>query len=447
MGRKSARMNLTEGKVSTLLRTLTVPMIFGVLGLVAFNMADTYFVGRLGTVQIAALTFTFPVVLVLNSLNLGIGMGASAVISRAVGERNNEKVIRLSTDCLTLGIVISVTAIIIGELTIEPLFSSMGAKSDTMPYIKSYMRIWYAGVPLVAIPMIGNNAIRALGDTKTPSIVMMIAAVANTVLDPLLIFGIWIFPELGVAGAATATVISRMTTFTLALYILGIREKVISVRWVGLAPVLQSWRTILFIGLPNSIARMILPIGAGVITRLISGFGVNAVAGYGIGTRIEFFALAVIQALSTVIPVFVGQNFGAKKFGRIKECLHVSRRFSLVYGAMVYMLLFVVARPVASLFTRVREVEDVIVLYLRIVPLGYGLQGMMLIANGTLNALHRPFQAASINLLQMMAVYVPLAMLGARLFGIWGVFSALVVSYVAVTGYAYILVQRTIGIR
>lgn len=440
--KKSLRINTTEGNVATILTKLTIPMIFGILGLVAFNLADTYFIGKLGTLQVAALTFTFPVVLVINSLNLGIGIGASAVIAKAVGEKDHKKVIRLSTDSLTLGALLSVIAIIIGELTIEPLFRTLGADALTMPYIRDYMRIWYAGVPFVAIPMIGNNAIRALGDTKTPSIVMMVSASVNILFDPLLIFGIGFFPELGVAGGALATVFSRMITFCVALYILGIREKAISFKKVTFSQILISWKAILFIGFPNAIARMILPIGVGIITRLIAGYGVDIVAGYGIATRLEYFSLAIIQALVSVMPIFVGQNYGAKKYSRIKESITLAGKFSLLYGGFIYFVLFIIARPLAGLFTDVETVKDITVLYMRIVPLGYGFQGIVLMSNGTLNALQRPFQAAFLNLLQMLLIYVPLALVSSRFFGIYGIFGSLAFSYLLTSGLAYYLVQR-----
>jgi len=442
-----ARRDLTIGDEKQLLKTLTIPMIFGILGLVAFNLADTYFVGRLGTTQMAALTFTFPVVLVLNSLNLGLGVGASAVISKAVGEKNNEKIKRLSSDSLTLGVTFATIAIIIGLLTIEPVFRSLGADDSVMPYIKDYMSIWYLGVPFVVIPMIGNNIIRALGDTKTPSIVMLIAAIGNIILDPLLIFGIWIFPEMGVKGAALATVFSRSITFSVGLYVLIIREKVVTPKAIHIKTLLNSWKEILFIGLPNAIARMILPIGLGIITGLISGYGHEAVAGYGIATRIEYFALAIVQALSAIIPVYVGQNFGAKKIDRIKKGLRISKKFSLLYGLIAYVLLFITAPLFASLFTKQTEVSSIIVLYLRIVPLGYGLQGVILITVGALNALRHPLQAALLNLVQMLIIYVPLALLLSPILDIKGIFIALVISF-AITGlFANIVLNKNLKFK
>lgn len=442
--KSNKRANLTEGNISKTLRDLTIPMIFGILGFVIFNLADTYYVGKLGTNQMAALTFTFPVVLVINSINHGIGIGASAVISKAVGENRRDKVIRLSTDSLILGFIIAVTVIIIGELTIEPLFQLLGADESTMPHINNYMKIWYAGVPFVVIPMIGNNAIRALGDTKTPSFVMLVASGINIILDPLLIMGIGFFPELKVSGAALATVISRAFTFFIALYILIVREKVVSLKIIKFNELIQSWKTILFIGLPNAIAKMIIPIGAGIITSLIAVYGTQTVAGFGIATKIEYFAIAIINALASVIPVFVGQNFGAKHYKRIEDGVIISEKFSLKSGVIIYVVLFVLAKPISYMFTKDPIVSNVIITYLRIVPLGYTFQGILLILNGSFNAMHKPIKAASIYLTQMLIVYVPLAKVTSKYFGVIGIFASLVVSYFIVGTISHFIFHKEI---
>ncbi len=427
---QSKEKDLTKGEVPHILKKLTIPMILGILGLVIFNLVDTYFVGKLGTLQIAALTYTFPVVLVINSINLGLGIGAAAVISKAVGENNREKVIRLSTDSISLGIVVAIILAVVGEFTIKPLFTALGADEQVMVYIVQYMRVWYAGVPFVVIPMIGNNAIRALGDTKTPSIVMLVAAIVNTIMDPLLIFGLGPFPELGVQGAAIATVIARFITFAVSLYVLIIREKVIVVKVIKIKEMLHSWKDILFIGLPNAIARAVRPLGAGVITRIISGFGNVYVAAFGIGTRIEYFSLAVVSALVAVIPVFVGQNFGGKRIDRIKEAIQVSKKFVIYYSIAAYIMLFLIARPLATLFSKEAVVIENVVLYIRVVPLAYGFQGILMIINGALNAIRKPIKAALLNIIQMLGVYVPLAYFLSKPFGMVGIFISLVISYV-----------------
>lgn len=436
--------NITHGDINKTLKCLTTPMIFGVLGMVAFNLADTYFVGKLGTAQMAAISFTFPVVLLLNSLNLGIGIGTSSVISRAVGEKDREKVTRLSTDSLSLGFVVALIISIIGLLTIEPLFAMLGAKSDTMPYIIDYMKIWYLGVPLVVIPMIGNNAIRALGDTKTPSVVMLISALMNIILDPLFIFGAGVIPAMGIKGAAIGTVIARALTFAIALYVLVIREKVVSVKVIDFKELYSSWKTILTIGIPNAVSKMIIPVGVGIVTNIVATFGTSQVAGFGIASKVEIFAISIVNALSAIIPVFVGQNFGARKLDRVRKGILASEKFSLIYGILMYALLAVIAKPVSYLFTDDKAVSDIVVLYFRIVPLGYAFQGILLVINAGLNALNRPIRASILSLIQTLVIYVPLSLLTSRYFGMTGIFISLVFSYLVIAIVSHFIIKQEI---
>lgn len=436
---------MTEGDINKTLKDLTIPMIFGVLSMVAFNLSDTYFVAKLGTKEMAALSFTFPVVLVLNSLNLGLGIGVSSVISKAVGEKDKEKVIRLATDSLSLSFIISVIISVIGLITIKPVFTLLGAKSDIMSTIVDYMKIWYIGAPMVIIPMIGNNAIRSLGDTKVPSIVMVISALLNIVLDPLFIFGFGPIPALGVKGASIATVIARTLTFFIAMYILIIREKVVSLKFVKLKVIFSSWKTILYIGLPNAISKMIIPIGVGIVTNIVSTFGVSEVAGFGIASKIEIFAISIVSALSAIIPVFVGQNFGAKKLDRIKKGISSSEKFSIFYGLLMYAFLALFAKPISYIFTNEESVSDIIVLYLRIVPIGYAFQGVLLIISAALNALNRPIKASILSLIQTLIIYVPLSILCSKYLGIKGIFISLSFSYFIVSIISHYIMNKELS--
>lgn len=188
------RAILTEEPVGKTLTKLTWPMVIGILGMVTFNLADTFFVGRLGTLELAALSFTFPVVMVVSSLALGLGIGTSSVVSRAIGEGDEAKVKRLTTDSIILSFLVVGVFVVVGRLTIEPVFRMLGATPDILPLVKQYMQIWYPGMIFVVVPMVGNSAIRATGDTKTPSAIMLIAVTVNFIFDPLFIFGIGPFP-------------------------------------------------------------------------------------------------------------------------------------------------------------------------------------------------------------------------------------------------------------
>lgn len=436
---------LVEGPVGRTLVRLTLPMILGMLGMVTFNMVDTFFVGRLGTTELAALSFTFPVVLVVNSLALGLGIGASAVISRAIGVGDHARVKRLTTDSLVLSVLVVMCFVILGLLTIEPVFRALGATSQTLPLIKQYMRIWYLGVGFVVIPMVGNNAIRATGDTKTPSIIMLIAMAVNATLDPMLIFGLGPFPRLEVGGAALATVFARATTFCVALWVLGVRDKMLTRSVASLRALVDSWKAILFIGIPTAATRIILPVAMGGVTRLVASYGAEAVAAFGVATRIEFFSLTVVRALSSVLMPFVGQNWGAGKHDRVRAGIRYGNRIALGWGGVMFVVLALAAKPIAGIFNDNPSVIGNIATYLQIVPIGYGLYGVVLLAAAALNVLHRPFHAAGLSIAHMFALYIPLAIAGSHLMGLRGAFSGLLASYIIGGIAAYLLVKAVLA--
>lgn len=421
-------------------------MIFGMVGMVAFNLVDTFFVGQLGTQELAALSFTFPIIMVIGSLAMGIGTGASAVISQAIGRGDHHKVQRLTTDSLFLSFLLVAFFVALGMLTIDPLFRLLGAEPEIIPLIREYMVIWYPGVLFLIIPMVGNNAIRATGDTKTPSAIMLVAVVVNIILDPLLIFGLGPFPMLGLTGAAIATVVSRAITLVFAMWVLYYRDRMMTFELPALKEVIDSWKSILHIGLPVAGTRLLSPIAMGVIIALVASYGHEAVAAFGVGIRIEFFALTVVFALSTVMGPFVGQNWGARRFERVNLGVKYSIVFSLAWGVAMFTMLALAARPIASLFNDDPQVISIIMLYLWIVPIGYALFSVFQISTMTLNVLNRPGSAAVLMVIQMFILYIPLAYLGSYLFGLTGIFVAIVLAY-SLSGIAsHFVLKRVLAI-
>lgn len=431
--KKVSRDEMLNGKISEVILRLAIPMIFGILSLVTFNLVDTFFIGRLGKEQLAAVSFTFPVVLIINSISLGLGMGTSSVVSRAAGENNYKKVRCVGTDSLLLGFIFALMTAFLGIKFIDEIFSLLGAEKKMLKYISEYMTIWFLGVPFVVIPMVGNNIIRSLGDTKVPSIIMTISALINIVLDPLLIFGIGPFPYMGIRGAALATVFARMTSFTVALYVLIKRDKIIKLDNLRMGRMINNWRQVLYVGIPNSMIKMTQPISSGIITRFLSAFSIAAVAGYGVGTRLEFFALSFVNALSSVMIPFSGQNYGAGKYERIIKGIKFAARAMILYSVGAYLVLFVFSDFIARIFNESLDVQNYIKLYLLIVPLGYGFQGIFMVITSVLNAINRPIHAAAFTFSQIFIVYIPIALFLSKFFDVKGIFSAVVISYI-ITG-------------
>jgi len=445
MKRESGKAHLIDGPVHILLIKMTLPMILGMLSIIAFNLIDTYFVSKLGITELAAMSFTLPVVMIIASVSLGLGIGASATISRAIGEGNRDKILRLTTDSLILSFLIVAVFVVLGLAFMEPTFRMLGAPSHIYPLIREYMIIWYPGVLFLVIPMVGNNAIRATGDTKTASAIMLVAMLMNLILDPLLIFGIGPFPRLELTGAAIATVISRVFTFILSMYVLYKREKMITFIFPGIHRIVESWRQILYISLPTAGTNIIIPISAGIITRIISDYGPEAVAAFGVASRIDMIALIIVMALHAVIGPFVGQNIGARRFDRLRLGIRYSQQFAIGWGLLMGIILALSGEFIGALFSDNKQVISIIATYLWIVPAGYSLQGVLRLSCQALNVLKKPFHSAALSSVQAFVLYIPLAWAGSEFIGIEGIFGAAAISYILTGVGAYVVLKRMLS--
>jgi len=430
MNKDLSRKNrdLTQGDIKGHLIRLTLPMILGILGLTIFNLVDTFFVGRLGTDELAALSFTFPIVLTFHSLTLGVSTGVTAVVSKVAGSKQPEKLKALVFDSMVIAFIMVTIFILIGFLVMKPALVLMKAEENLMPIILTYLYIWLPGLIFVVFPMVGNGIIRALGDSRTPGLVMIIAATVNAVLDPMFIFGIGPFPELGVAGAAIATVIGRFVTFTVALYVLVKREKVLRFHKRKIRDMAANWKEIFIVGVPAALSRIILPLGTGIITGMVAAYGVSAVAGFGVAAKLENFILLITNALAAIIVPLAGQNIGARYFGRVREIYRKSNLTTIIVQGVLFVLVMFLAPVISRIFSKDAEVIRVSALYLRIVAAAYGLKGMLMLGASMLNVLRKPLFSAFANLSQMFVFFIPLAYLGNRLMGLPGIFIALAIS-------------------
>jgi putative MATE family efflux protein len=306
------------------------------------------------------------------------------------------------------------------------------------------MRIWYLGVPFVLFPMIGNNILRATGDTFTPGMIMLASGVINTVLDPLFIFGYASFPAMGIRGAAVATVISRSISFVIIAYVLTRRVRLVSRHFGRIRNVLNTWRSIAHIAGPATLTMLIVPVSLGVVTKILAGFGKEAVAAFGVASRVEMFALMVIMALGSVLVIYAGQNLSKHRYDRIIDAVKLSARFSMIWGGFVFIMLLFSGSVIASLFTDDAAVIDITRKYFTIVAASYGFQGLVALCTSTFNGLNRPYASAAFSLLRMVVLYLPLAWIGAHLFDIPGVFWAALIANVVAGSSAMLYLLRTL---
>ena len=443
MTTKKASYSLTKDDIQPTLVAMTLPMLVGMITLMTFNLVDTFFISMLGTVQLAAISFTFPVSFTLISLSIGLSIGTSAVIAKALGGGNLTEARTDGQVALWLSAVLVAVLAVLGYVFTGPLFTALGSDADTLSYIRQYMDIWFCGAVLLVLPMVGNAVLRASGDTKTPSLIMACSGLVNAVLDPILIFGLGPLPAMGMHGAAIATVISWLFGSALILYLL-VKRGLIATGWIKPVLLLSICRKILRIGLPAAGANMLTPLAMGVLTAIMASYGAAAVAAFGVGARLESIACLVVLALSMTLPPFVSQNYGAGLMSRVQQAYRLCARFVMLWQFGIYILLALLAYPVATLFSDEPEVIRILCQFIWIVPLAYGLQGITILTNSSFNALHQPGSALVLSLIRLFVFYVPLAWLGGKLYGITGLFMGCVLANIFTATLAWRWFNRTV---
>jgi len=355
---------------------------------------------------------------------MGFGIGTSSVASRLFGADKRDDVARVTLHAMLLGAVTGGAVLIVGLSTIDPLFTLLGADENTLPLIHRYMRINYWGGIFLVIPMIANSVLRASGDAKTPAMIMATAAILNVVVDPILIFGLFGFPRLEVEGAAISTVLANAGAMIASISFLYFRENLIEFTSIAPELILDSWRRILHVGIPSITSSLVAPLTTAFITYQVAQFGQEAVAGFGVASRIEGLSLLALMALSGAVTPFVGQNFGAGIIERVRAGTNWCFRFALLYGLGIATIIGLGSSFIAGLFTDDPQATSTATMHMRIVPISYFALGTAMTVNSAFNGIGKPLPGMVVSLCRTILVYAPLAFIFAKVFGLIGVFAA-----------------------
>ncbi|MGI9323303.1 MAG: MATE family efflux transporter, partial [Pseudomonadales bacterium] len=388
-----SRARLVQGQVGAGLLRLSAPMIIGISASIVAGVLEAWYLAQISTLALAAYSFTFPVTGALMSLSLGISIGLSSVLARTVGEGGEAGIKRLASDGISLAALVMLTVALLGSLTVDPLFTLLGADHSTLPMIRDYMVIWYVSMVFMAVPSVGANAMRATGDARISGTIMLAGSVLQMLLGPLLIFGLFGLPALGLMGAALATLIARALLFVITLLILHYREHLLDYTRLTLAAVWDSWRRILAVSIPATATNLIGPISTAIVVSLLASYSQETVAGFGIASRIESMFVIPLFALSASIGPFVGQNWGAGRRDRANDAMKLAFKCSLAWGALVALALAVFRHELAVLFDEDPQVIETAARYLLIVPISYGTWGLLMMASATFNSLGRPISS------------------------------------------------------
>lgn len=417
------KASLVEGKESSVLIKMSIPMTIGILSIFFFNLADVYFVAKLGPEPLAALGFCLPIALLLTNINLGIGTGATSIISKLIGEKDNKSCLKQTVAAcyVCLGAICLIyTAICIFFL--DDLFLLLGASKHTISLIEAYLTPWLLGSILLTLLMLTSAVLRATGDTKTPSMIMLASGVANACLNPLFIFGFAFIPAMGIQGAAYATVLSWAVASFLALRLLHKKEGILSLRALKLNSLYEDVKPILAVGLPAAFSNILVPLSSSILTWLLAKESEVYVAAFGVANRLEPLALVIVISLTATMVPFVGQNWGAGQIHRIRNAMLFAFKFVMGFELSVALVMCLFSKQITALFTKDPIVAESLKSYLYLVPISFGFQGIALLVTSFLNAFQKPLVASAIIIGRLFVFQIPLAFIGLQHMGASGVF-------------------------
>jgi len=439
-------LDLTGGRIGPGLFYLSLPIVVTNLLQTAYNLADTFWLGQYSTRSLAAISFAFPMVFLLFSLGIGVSVAGSVLVAQNTGAGDEVGAEYAASQTVTFAVLVSSLMGTVGWFAVDPFLRLLGAGAEIIPPAVAYMRVIAVGLPFMFGFFVFISLMRGYGDTITPMVVMLGTVVLNIALDPFLIFG-WdlpalavagttlvptvVLPELGIEGAAVATVVSRALAMAVGLAIMfgGRRGVAISLR--KMVPDPGYARRILELGVPASIEGSGRALSVNALLAVVGLFGTPVAAAFGIGIRVFSTIFLPAIAVGQGVETMTGQNIGARDYDRAERIPYVAAKVTFVILAGVGGLAFLVPGAIIGVFTNDPAVLEVGSLFLRVTALTFGFTGIQRAFTGAFRGAGETLVAAAIAIATLAVIRLPLAYLGATTIGVLGLWIAFPVSNVA----------------
>jgi putative MATE family efflux protein len=414
-----------------------------------YNIVNTLWVTRIGFEAIAALTIIFPYQILFYAIGGGTSIGMAALVSRRFGEKNPEAANQAAGQIFFLSAIWGLLLILISVSFPEQIVRILGATPDIIEYSKQYLVITSFGAPLVIFEVVIASLLRGSGDAVKPMIIMISSTLINIILDPLLIFGIGPFPEMGVRGAALGTVIAQAFGALLGLYYLLAGKTAYHIKLAHLRPNISILRDVYRVGAPSAVSQVMESLVFTLFNIVVSAYGSVAIATVGIVMRISDFAFMPIMGVSHGLLPIVGFCFGARNFKRLWEAVKKASLGIMALLAAITILGEIFTPQVISIFTRDPELKSVSVPAMRIMLSTMVLIGPSMMIITTFQGLSRGKTALFLSLIRQFIVFVPLLYLGRYLWELTGIWVAMPASDILgiVVSLAFIWREYRIHLR
>ena len=390
-------MDLLNEKIPTLVRKLAVPASVGTLFQTLYNIVDTFFAGKISPDALSALSKSFPMYFIIVATSIGVTIAGTSLIGNSIGENDKKKILYYFSNIIYFGIFISVLLTLFGLFFSETVFLLMGSSNKVTSLGLEYTNIIFSGTILFILVVAFNSLLHAEGDTKTYRNALILSFFLNIILNPILIFGFLFIPAFGVKGIGIATIISQILSFLIIFYkviknkrIQEMSREYLSIKFVYI-------KDIFFQSMPISLAICGYSIASAIIFAYVGLSGEAAAAGYGAATRIEQVVLLPVLGINTAIISIIAQNYGARKYERIKESYYTAIKYALIIMILSGIFIFLTSGIIPTFFSDSLEVNHFGKKYLQISAFVLPAYPIFFLSNGFFMALKKSENALLTN--------------------------------------------------
>jgi putative MATE family efflux protein len=407
--KSQSELDLTHGSIPKSLFFLSFPIVITNLLQVGYNLADTFWLGRYSTEALAAISLGFPLVYLFISLGLGLTVAGSVLVAQHTGADQSEQAEYAASQTVSFTLIAGVLLGAIGFTFVAELLQVFGAEPAVLTLATDYMEVISLGLPFLFGFTVFIALMRGAGDTVTPMLVMLGTVVLNVAIDPLLIFGVGPLPELGVEGAAIATVFSRGSAMIVGLWVMVRGTRGIQIHPRQMVPDLDYSRKLLRIGVPASVENTGRAISVNAVLVIVTLFATPVVAAFGVGIRVFSMIFMPAIAIDRGVETMTGQNIGAGREDRVVATNRFAAKVSFLLLSVLGVLTFVFAPEIIRLFDDSPAVVSEGATFLRWIAPTFGFVGILRAYSGGFRGAGKTLTAAAIAVLLFGFIRLPIA--------------------------------------
>lgn len=417
-GAREQYRRMTEKPVRRLILTLSIPTVISMMVTSVYNVADTYFVSKLGTSASGAVGVVFSLMAIIQAVGFTVGMGSGSIISRMLGEKRDDEANKIASSGLFLGLFLGVLITVFCMLKITDLMLLFGATETILPFAKSYATYIIFGAPVMIGSFILNNILRSQGHAKYAMWGIASGGILNVVLDPVLIFGF----DMGMTGAAVATLVSQCVGFIILLYSFLAGKSQTKLGFRKISPNIMDYLRILKAGLPSFSRQGLASISTMFLNRSARIYGDAAVAAMGIVGKIFMIIFSVLIGIGQGAQPVIGYNYGAKKYKRVKKAITFTWQVGTVLLTVLGAGAFFMAELLVTQFIKgdykVLEIgRTALMAYSLVLPI----MPINMVCNITYQIIGRSWRATLLSCARQGFFFLPLIWILPKHFGLLGV--------------------------